>query len=278
MGINSETRIAVILVNYKKAKRALESIASLKAQTIADRLDVVVVDNSEDKNEAGLLAAAITDRYTKLIVAPSNLGYTRGVNLGARAIFNRQHVLLLNPDIVLDDPEAIAILTAELESASDYGVVGTMQRNDDGSVVEVARRFPSFARLVLRRLLPGKLTDDDLLAPLLENPDGPPLAVDWVQSSFTLVRNDLWQRIGGLDELYRIFMADVALGAVAKHLGYKVVVTGRVSVRSDGLRASRGGLRSVFSSRVLRIHIVDAIKYQLASLLGVFNRPVVEKH
>ena len=263
--VPARARIAVVLVNYRKGARVIENIAALGRQTAADRLDIVVVDNSIVPEEAALLAAGLAGSDARLIVAPTNIGYTRGVNLGARGIVDGHHVLLLNPDIMVDDPDAIATLIDVLDDPS-IGVVGTMQRNDDGSPVEVARRTPSLPRLILRRLIRGALTDHDLMRPLLEDGDGPPLAVDWVQSSFTLVRADLWRRLGGLDELYQIFMADVALGVAARRLGYRVVITGRVTVRADGLRASSGGIRALFSSRALRIHLVDAIKFQLASV------------
>lgn len=261
-----ERRISVVLVNYRKATRVIENIAALRRQSVAALLDIVVVDNSCDPAEASLLHEALGSGDAQLIIAPRNLGYTRGVNLGARAAPPGGHVLLLNPDIVVDDADALASLTSVLESDPAIGIVGTLQRNDDDSLVEVARRFPNLPRLVLRRLVRGALTDHDLMAPLLETPEGPPLDVDWVQSSFTLVRDRLWATLGGLDELYEIFMSDVALGAAAHRRGYRVVITGQVTVRADGLRASSGGIRSLFSSRALRVHVLDAIKYQAVAL------------
>ena len=259
--------IAIVLVNYHKADRVIDNIAALRKQSIAGELDVVVVDNSVSARQVELLESATSDGFARIVVAPNNLGYSRGVNLGARSMPAGRHVLLLNPDIVVDDPNALSTLRDVLEQDSRIGVLGTMQRNDDGSLVEVARRFPKFPRLVLRRLRPGKFTDYDLLHPLVEAPDHPPLDVDWVQSSFTLVRNTVWAQLGGLDELYRIFMSDVALCAAATGLGYRVAVTPSVCVRADGLRASRGGVRALFSNRALRIHVADAILYQLSFLL-----------
>ena len=55
-------------------------------------------------------------------------------------------------------------------------------------------------------------------------------------------------------------------------LGYRVTVTSAATVRADGLRASRGGIGAVFKSRVLRIHLVDAMKYELARLVAPIRR------
>lgn len=265
-------RIAAVLVNYHKASRVLESVESLMRQTIADRMDIIVVDNSDDAGEATILQDGLAGKACELMIAPTNLGYTRGVNLGAASMAAGSHVLLVNPDIVLDSDDSVAALIDRLEADSAIGVLAAMQVTDDGEIVEIARRFPNLPRLILRRLMPGKLTDHYLLSPLLETSSPAQIDVDWVQSSFTLVRNSLWHSTQGLDEFYHIFMADTVLGLDANRLGYRVSVSSHATVRADGLRASRGGLRAFFKSRVLRIHLLDAIKYELAPLLAPFRR------
>lgn len=266
------TRVTAVLVNYRKGQRVLESVASLAAQSIGNRIDIVVVDNSDDAREAGILRDGLAALPCNLIIAPANLGYTRGVNLGAAAGRAETHVLLVNPDIVLDDPMVMEKLADTLDANADIGILAATQFDDDGTMVEIARRFPSLPRLVLRRLMPGKLTDHDLLRPLVDDPSIGMIDVDWVQSSFSLVRDEVWRRIGGLDELYQIFMSDTALGADAHRLGYRVVVSSCASVRADGLRASRGGLGALFKSRALRIHVADAVKYEFARLAAPFRR------
>lgn len=280
--VEPSARIGAVLVNYHKAARVIESVASLAAQTCADRLDIVVVDNSADERQAAILREGLADQPCELVIAPGNLGYTRGVNLGARALSSSGHMLLVNPDIVIDDSDAVAALIDQLDAHGDVGISAAMQVTDDGDVVEIARRFPSLPRLLLRRLLPGRLTDYDLLKPLIDHPERGMIDVDWVQSSFTLVRDTVWQRLGGLDELYEIFMADTALGADAQRMGYRVVVSNHATVRSDGIRASRGGIAKLFKSRALRIHLKDALKYELVRLLAPFRRQrqrgMIESH
>jgi N-acetylglucosaminyl-diphospho-decaprenol L-rhamnosyltransferase len=254
--------LAIVIVNYFKAERILENVAALRRQTVAPRLKIVVVDNSADPGEADRLRDGLTWRED-LILLPRNVGYSQGVNLAALNAGHFDHILLLNPDIVLDDPETLETLLRELRGRPDVGVMATLQANDDGTPVEVARRFPNLAKQVIRRLRPGAYTDHDVLRPLLEQPRSGILDVDWVQSSFTLVRGDLWRALGGLEERYEIFMADVALCQSAHALGYRVVVSSAITVRADGIRASRGGLSALFHSRALRVHVRDAVKYQL---------------
>ncbi|WP_336963532.1 glycosyltransferase family 2 protein [Sphingobium aquiterrae] len=275
--LDPRSRLAIVIVNYFKADRILENVEALTRQTIAPRLRVVVVDNSADEAERAPLRNGLP-ATVQLIILPRNVGYSRGVNLAALNARPFEDILLLNPDIVLDDPEALETLLGEFQAQRDIGVMAALQSNDDGTPVEVARRFPNLVKQVIRRLKPGAYTDHDVLRPLLERPRSALLDVDWVQSSFTLVRGDIWEQIGGLDERYEIFMSDVALCQSVHELGYRVVVSSAVTVRADGLRASRGGLSAVFHSRALRVHVRDAVKYQMRNFFRIPRRgPVAIK-
>jgi GT2 family glycosyltransferase len=273
--LDPSRRLAIVIVNYFKADRILENVQALTRQTIAPLLRVVVVDNSADEAERVHLRAGLPES-AQLIILPRNLGYSRGVNLAALNARPFEDILLLNPDIVLDEPFALETLLNEFHGQRRIGVMAALQSNDDGSPVEVARRFPNLVKQVLRRLKPGAYTDHDVLRPLLERPRSGMLDVDWVQSSFTLVRGDIWERLGGLDESYEIFMADVALCQAVHALGYRVVVSSAVTVRADGLRASQGGLGAVFHSRALRVHVRDAVKYQLRNIFRLPKRGPVQ--
>ncbi|MBC2606283.1 glycosyltransferase [Pelagicoccus albus] len=254
------TKISVVIVNYFKGNQVVECVGSLRKQSISHCFEYVVLDNSVSQSEKEVLLQGLGSDV-KTIFPCRNLGYSKGVNAAVKCCRTPSHVLLVNPDIVVPSEQAIETMLTEMLGDDRIGVLGTLQRNPNGEVVEVARRFPSFHKLFARRLFPGSYMDSHLLEPLLgENPIDR-VEVDWVQSSFTLVRDSLWHGVGGLNERYYIFMADVDLGKRAVDSGYKVVVTSSVIVFADGLRASRGGIKSIFKSRALRVHVLDAVKY-----------------
>lgn len=253
-------RTAVVIVNYHKAPRLIRVLESLRRQSVASSLTFVIVDNSTDEAEAQLLREAVRPCET-LIVNDSNEGYSKACNAGVRAAGASDYVLLLNPDVVLDDPQAVEVLTGCVAADSTIGALGCLQCNDDGSYVENARTYPSLTKQVVRRLTHDGFRDVRLIEPLLGNPPAESIDVDWLQSSLVLVQRPLWDQIGGLEEAYYIFMADVDFCRRVHALGYRVAITSRVTVRADGRRASSGGLLDVFRSRALRIHISDAITY-----------------
>ncbi|HEX9500317.1 MAG TPA: glycosyltransferase [Thermoanaerobaculia bacterium] len=85
-----------MLVNYRSAALALEAIRTARAAT-QNPLQVIVVDNSVDSNEA----AALRVHADILIVAETNLGYGAAVNR-ARAKCDGEVLLVCNPDVQFD--------------------------------------------------------------------------------------------------------------------------------------------------------------------------------
>jgi GT2 family glycosyltransferase len=253
-------RIATIIVNFHKAERLVAGLALLRQQTVAPRMKIVVVDNSVSRREAEILQQHVR-QDENLIISAENLGYSRAVNLAVRNAGHYDYVLLASPDILVEDGEAIQKMVSLLQGEPRIAVLATLQRNDDGSPVEVARQFPSFWRQILRRSNPRGFQELNIQSVL--NEGAQIIDVDWVQSSFVMIPRAFWDKASGLDEAYKIFMADVAICRRAHKQGLRVAVTSMVNVTADGLRASRGGIRDIFRSRPLQIHLRDAIIYYL---------------
>jgi GT2 family glycosyltransferase len=253
-------RIATIIVNFHKAERLVAGLKLLRLQTMAPQMKIVVVDNSVSRQEAETLERHMRPNES-LIISAENLGYSRAVNLAARNVGRHDYILLASPDILVEDPRAIQEMVSLLQTEPRIAVLATLQRNDDGSPVEVARQFPSFWRQILRRSNPRAFQELHIQSALDDSVRI--IDVDWVQSSFVMIPRAFWDEVSGLDEAYKIFMADVAICWRAHKQGLRVAVTSLVNVRADGLRASRGGICDIFRSRPLRIHMRDAALYYL---------------
>lgn len=89
--------ISLVVVNYRSAALAAEAIRSARASTRSE-LHLVVVDNSCDDAEAGLLRP-----HADLVLAPAaNLGYAGAIN-AARPHCRGDIVILANPDVIFFD-------------------------------------------------------------------------------------------------------------------------------------------------------------------------------
>lgn len=85
-----------IIVNYKVTGLTLRAVRSVLDSASLGPVHVVVVDNSEDKNESARLRSDLPSGV-ELLVSPENIGFGRACNL-AFGEFPGELILLLNPD------------------------------------------------------------------------------------------------------------------------------------------------------------------------------------
>ena len=91
----SRQNLSVIIVSYISGEVIHNCIKSIPKD-----IQIVVVDNSGDKK----FKLDIEKRYnnTKCILSPENLGMGAGNNLGLKHA-NTDYVLILNPDVILEN-------------------------------------------------------------------------------------------------------------------------------------------------------------------------------
>lgn len=103
---------SLIIVNYFSATLAAGAVASARAAS-GPALDVVIVDNSCDGPEEARLRMI---PEVRVVVAPGNLGYAGGINLGvsqARASM----IIAANPDVVFA-PRSLDRLAEAVEAGA----------------------------------------------------------------------------------------------------------------------------------------------------------------
>lgn len=262
--------VTVVIVNYFKAGRLLECVETLRGQSGKQKVAVAVVDNSIDAREHDLLAEQAGRGLFTLIEPGANIGYTKGCNLGVKALPQADFVVLCNPDIIWEQTDALEKMISIVQADPSIGILAPLQINDDGALVETARTFPTLLQQMKRRLQPASGSELFLVQDLKRDDV---VAVDWLQSSCVVVRRSLWDKLGGLDQRYFLFMSDVELGRATWSSGARVCLTSSVRVRADGKRASSGGFRALLSSRTQRSHLLDAIRYYLANGFRMARRP-----
>lgn len=118
--------LSAVVVNYRCHADTLACVNSLLRDD--PHLTVVVVDNSEDPQEAAQLKVGLGDR-TELLVNSRNTGFGAACNLGFSAT-DSAYVMLLNPDARIV-PGCLSRLKSALESNPSLGAVSPLQWWDD---------------------------------------------------------------------------------------------------------------------------------------------------
>ncbi len=201
--------IAVIVVNWnarEDLRRCLQSLA-VEPQSQCSS-EVWVVDNGSADGSAEMVRGKFPQ--ARLIANPDNRGFSRANNQAIAASDSR-FVFLLNSDATIH-PGALDALVAFADAHPQAGVIGPQVRNPDGSLQFSCRRFPSlgagfFRNTYLGRLFPRNRYARNYLMGDVDHTQ--PRPVDWVSGCAMLIRRDLIDANGALDERFFMYCEDV---------------------------------------------------------------------
>lgn len=254
--------VLIVIVDYFKADKVITNVLRALEQKTSASVRVVIIDNSCCNSNFEKLRLLESYGVT-LIKNSTNVGYSRACNQGANT-FNSDFVFLVNPDIAWQQENTIERIIKEFEVAKDIGILGVKQVNEDGTIPQTVRRFPQLATLIARRTFLGKIRWFKNKVRYYEHQHfnyDESADVDWIQSSFVAIKTELWRKINGLDERFFIFMADPDVCFRIRKEGFRVRYLSDVFVGADGKRCSEGRNFSIFTNRVIRYHLTDALRY-----------------
>lgn len=262
-------KASIIILDFFKSKRVCENVDSIQKQKVDFLYEVIVVDNSANPLNAQKLAPLSHYPNVKVFINETNIGYVSGNNRGVQRA-KGEYILIVNPDIIWKDQHTFQRLIDYMDKHQEVGVLGPKQINDgDGSIAMTVRTFPKLATQIARRTILRRIPGIRSLVAHDECRDlnyDMTQCVDWLQSSFWITRHALWNKLGGLDKKYFIFMSDPDYCWKCWSAGFEVVYYPPVKVYADGIRASAGGVKDFFNKWILRQHFKDAIKYRVAHI------------
>ncbi|MDQ3700219.1 MAG: glycosyltransferase family 2 protein, partial [Chloroflexota bacterium] len=208
--------------------------------------DVCVIDTGTDGS-----AAMVRETFPVAAVAeaPHNPGFAAASNLGLRHS-RGPYCLLLNPDTEVP-PDAIAATVAALQADATVGILGPQLRRANGSLDLACRRsFPTprnalFHFLRLPRLLPRVALFGEYNLTYCD-PDVP-YDVDAVTGAFLLVRREVLEQIGLLDETFWMYGEDLDLCWRSRDRGWRTRYHPAVRVlHLKGQSSKRESLRCTY--------------------------------
>lgn len=253
--------LSIIIVSWNVRELLDKCLASLRQsrRTIPPglqdefSLEVIVVDSASEDGSARL----VRENHATVVLLPQkeNVGFTRGNNIGlARA--RGDYLLLLNPDTEVS-PDALATMLNYMTRHPRAGILGPHTLNSDGSHQSTRRRFPTlltgiFESTWLSAWAPSAVEEDYRM---LDTRDDDILQADWVQGSALLLRREVYEDIGGLDEGFTMYSEELDYCRRAKSSGWQVVYHGGAHITHHAGKSSEqvGALKQIhFQSSKLR--------------------------
>ena len=150
------------------------------------------------------------------------LGFGANINLGVAATA-APYVVVSNPDIEVT-PGAIATLTAFADAHPRCGIAAPQLRYPDGRWQPSRRSFPTVRGTLVRRTpLRRVMRPEERQRQhyLLDERPTEPAESEWFLGAFLLLRREMLDELGGLDEGYRLYGDDIDLAYRARKSGWE---------------------------------------------------------
>ncbi len=229
-------QISVLIVTYNSGSTIRSCLESVFQELTDLEGEVIIIDNHSSDDTVSILNEFLPDNPGLTVKENrTNRGFAVGNNQ-ALEIAGGQHILILNPDTILQ-PDVLKNLLTELERDAKTGVVAPQLQFPDGRIQRTCRRFPKHSDVVYnvfglanlfpesRRFNGWKMGDFDHKSRQ---------EVDQPAGAALLVRGDLLRSLHGFDENFPMFFNDVDLCKRIKDAGYAIWYLPEYSIQHLG--------------------------------------------
>jgi len=231
--------VMVVVLNWNGLNETRSCLDELGKVTYP-RVKVIVVDNGSTDGSVDALRAEYPQ--ITLLPLPENVGFAEGNNHGLRHALRQGagYVLLLNNDARIA-PDAVDVLVQAAQVDRQIGILGPIiYRDDDSQHIESAGgrfnlhtgRLRHFETLPVNQLCPYE--------------------VDMVSGCAMMVRREVMEQVGLLNQCYFAYFEDAEWCVRAHRAGYRVMAVPGAQVWHRGSAASGGSrapLRIYYSVR-----------------------------
>ncbi len=214
--------LSIIIVSFNVKDFLFQAIHSIRKAIRNLSAEIIVIDNASWDGSVSMLEKNFPD--VRIISNPTNLGFARANNRGIQES-SGEYIVLMNPDTIVQE-DTFETLLNFFSQDSQVGMAGCKILNPDGSLQLACRRsFPTpwvaFTKLVgLSRLFPKNRYLGRYNLTYL-NPDEV-TEVEAISGSFMMVRRNLVDEVGLLDESFFLYGEDLDWCYRIRKAGWKI--------------------------------------------------------
>lgn len=235
--------LSIVIVSYHCRELLLQTVESIYQVTKSWPVqpEVIVVENGQDGG-----GRAVKERFkeVQLVEDGENRGFAGGNNVGAKLATGR-YVLLLNPDTICL-PETFQPMMEFMDTHPRCGICGPRVLNEQRCHTtnpQYASTPASMLKDTFWHRLAGR--------PQKQNKPTEPCLSDFAHGSCMMIRRELYQQLGGLDERLFMYCEEYEFSCRALREGWETWFVPAGAVIHLGEGASSGYLPRVMP---LRLH------------------------
>ena len=243
--------VSIVVVHYETPIELADCLRSIAVASTALPVEVIVIDNASRSFDPG----AVTDALPNATVLRNsgNFGFARAANEGLRRASGR-YLLLLNPDTVLA-PDSLELMVEYMDAHPDVGLrdrqTGSPGRWPSRSclptILPDSHAVACISLTLLSRLFPRSRRFAQYNLTYLD--EHVETEIDAPCGAFMIVRSQIREEVGLLDEHYFMYGEDLDWSYRIKDAGWQVMYTPITTVTSK--RASSRQVTHNNNSRLL---------------------------
>ncbi len=276
--------LAIIIVTWNVRSLVLDALRTVYAELASGNLDaeVFVVDNASSDGTTESIRAEFP--AVKVLAQVGNLGFAAGNNVAMRALgfqdipapnpHGPKAVLLLNPDTLVQHG-AIRTLYEQLCRLPRAGAVGAQLAYADGSFQHGAFGFPGIWQLAIELFpLPGRLYESRLNGRYSRAlyAAGDPFPVDHPLGAAFMIRREVIEQIGLLDEQFYMYCEEVDWSMRIRRAGWEIYMVPSARITHlEGKSSGQARPQSVLNLWTSRLRLYQKhytpLKLALAKIL-----------
>ncbi|AWB46177.1 glycosyl transferase family 2 [Paenibacillus sp. CAA11] len=239
--------LSIIIVNFNTCDMTMDCLNSVYNSKIEFNYEVILVDNHSSDGSPEMIPKQYPQ--VKFIANKDNLGFAKANNQGM-GIASGRYVLLLNSDTIVQ-PDTFQNMIRFMDNAPDVGAAGCKVILPDGSLDRACKRgnpTPSasfYYAFGFSKMFPKVPKFNQYQLGYLDPNDSYP--VDCLVGAFMIVRKEVIEQVGGLDEEYFMYGEDIDWCYRIKQAGWNVYYKGDTYiVHYKGGSARRRPLKIVY--------------------------------
>lgn len=279
MTFKENKELSVILVSYNTEIVLKESLRRITNYTQNIPTEIIVVDNASSDNSVNMVRTGFPQ--VKLIECRKNKGFAAGNNIGIKIAVGN-YVLLLNSDAFVS-PDTVEKSIKTMRENPKTGILGIQQICPNGDPQVSARTIPNAWHkfLVISGLRAHYPKHYLFGCPDYGNKNLNKITtVDWISGAYFLIRKEVIDQIGLLDEKYFMYYEEVDYCMAAQKAGWTVKYDPTIKVIHLGGASTVGTGKSVSqkSRQVLEYRFESEIYFYLKnfSRLSAYLNTLVE--
>lgn len=220
--VQRRRRLAVVIVHYKTPALLHDCIQTLLPEIDATRDEIIIIDAASGEEHLAPIRDLRNHPGVTLIESDKNLGFAGGNNIGLRHLLHTggaDYYMLLNPD-TLARPGAFATLLAYIETHPEAALVGPRLEYPDATPQVSAFGDQRPLSELIRGASIGPITKLFQRWEVYGQIRNEPHAADWLSGACVLMRSEVLEKVGLLDDGYFMYYEEVDYFRRARRAGF----------------------------------------------------------